>query len=42
LNAFTPEMNLASPSWYASCREDDPSGVVVFTGKGKAFSAGAD
>ena len=42
LNAFTPEMNLALADLVRRLREDEAVRVVVFTGAGRAFSAGAD
>jgi 2-(1,2-epoxy-1,2-dihydrophenyl)acetyl-CoA isomerase len=42
LNAFTPEMNLALADLVRRLRDDETVRVVVFTGNGRAFSAGAD
>jgi len=42
LNAFTPEMNLALAELLRALRDDDTARVVILTGAGRAFSAGAD
>ncbi|MGH7820541.1 MAG: enoyl-CoA hydratase/isomerase family protein, partial [Candidatus Binatia bacterium] len=42
LNAFTPEMNVELAELLRRLRDDDAVGVIVLTGKGRAFSAGAD
>jgi 2-(1,2-epoxy-1,2-dihydrophenyl)acetyl-CoA isomerase len=42
LNAFTPEMNLELAALLRRLRDDEATSVVVLTGKGSAFSSGAD
>jgi 2-(1,2-epoxy-1,2-dihydrophenyl)acetyl-CoA isomerase len=42
LNAFTPAMNLALADLVRGLRDDESVRVVIFTGAGRAFSAGAD
>jgi len=42
LNAFTPEMNLALAERLRQLRDDESVRVVILTGSGRAFSAGAD
>lgn len=42
LNAFTPEMSVALATELRSLGNDPAVAVVILTGKGQAFSAGAD
>jgi 2-(1,2-epoxy-1,2-dihydrophenyl)acetyl-CoA isomerase len=42
LNAFTPEMNVSLRDLLRQLGDDDDVRVLVLTGKGRAFSAGAD
>ncbi|MGH7805556.1 MAG: enoyl-CoA hydratase/isomerase family protein, partial [Candidatus Binatia bacterium] len=41
-NAFTPEMSLAFGARLRELRDDESLRVLVLTGAGDAFSAGAD
>ena len=42
LNAFTPEMNLALAELLRALGDDEAVRVIILTGAGRAFSAGAD